>query len=158
MSEFLESVKTRLGEFLGQDLLGSRLDRGEYTFWVQLPRWLDTARFLREELGFRVLNDLTAVDYLEREPRFDVSAILTHPEQKQLLRLKIMIDEESCEAPSLVPLWPGANWFEREIFDLFGIRFEGHPDLRRILLPPDYQGHPLRKDYPVTGPADSVYR
>lgn len=158
MSEFLEKVKVRLADELGDDLLGCRQDRGEWTFWVTPGRWVESARLLKTGLGFRMLSDLTAVDYLDREPRFDVSAILTHPGEKELIRLKMMVEEEPCRAPTLVELWPGANWFEREIFDLFGIHFEGHPDMTRLLLPEDYQGHPLRKDYPVTGPSDSVYR
>ncbi len=148
----------RLAEVLGDELLGWREDRGEVTVWVAPPRWLESAQLLRDEQGFVRLSDLTAVDYLDREPRFDVSAILMDPSLPEDLRLKTLVPEEEPELETLTGLWSGANWFEREIWDLFGIRFRGHPDLKRILLPADYQGHPLRKDYPVTGPATSVYR
>jgi NADH-quinone oxidoreductase subunit C len=118
--------------------------------------WRQAASYLREQ-GFVELNDLTAVDYLDREPRFDVMAILMSPTLKEFVRLKTVVGEEQ-PVDSLTPLWSGANWFEREVYDLFGIEFAEHPDLRRLLLPPDYHGHPLRKDFPVTGPASSLFR
>ena len=95
------------------------------------------------------------MDYLDRSPRFDLSTILLKQETTEFLRLKTMVD---TGVQTLVGLWPGANWCEREIFDMFGLTFDGHPQLTRILLPSDYQGHPLRKDYPVTGPPNSMYR
>lgn len=147
-----------LRDKLGSSFLGLREDRGEVTVWVESAAWIRAASFLKTEQGCRVLSDLTAVDYLDREPRFDLSAILLDHYGRQDLRLKTMLPEEDARAESLSDLWPGAGWFEREIYDLFGISFDNHPDLRRILLPEDYQGNPLRKDYPVTGPATSVYR
>ena len=126
------------------------------TFWVMPAAWRDAARHLREK-GFVDLLDLTAVDYLDRDPRFDVMIILSSLELKEFVRLKAVVAEEQS-LDSLTSLWPGASWFEREVFDLFGIEFNEHPDLRRLLLPPDYHGHPLRKDFPVTGPASSLFR
>ena len=158
MSELFQEIGEALKDSFGESFLGIREDRGEWTFWVGYDAWVAAATLLRDQFGFVNLNDLTAVDYLDREPRFDLSIILTNPAEKVFLRLKMLVEESPCRAPSLVPLWSGANWFEREVYDLFGIEFEGHPGLRRILLPPDYQGHPLRKDYPVTGPAQSAYR
>ena len=140
----------------GENYLGSREERDELTFWVMPEAWTSAAEFLVEQ-GFRNLSDLTAADYLGRDPRFDLMAILLNQDERSYLRLKTVVALEQS-VDSLVPVWPGASWFEREIFDLFGIQFDGHPDLRRILLPPDYTGHPLRKDFPVTGPASSAFR
>lgn len=147
-----------LKEHLGESFVGFREDRGELTLWVKPRAWVSAARFLNFTGGFTVLSDLTAVDYLDREPRFDLSAILLDMESRDSLRLKTMLSEDEPRVETLSSVWSGANWFEREVYDLFGITFDGHPDLKRILLPPDYHGHPLRKDYPVTGPPNSVYR
>lgn len=144
-----------LAEHLGPGFLGQREDRGELTWWVEPACWVEAARFLKEEAGYSTLSDYTAVDYLDRSPRFDVSAILLDQENVKEVRLKAMVDRG---VHTLTELWPGSNWFEREIFDLFGLVFDGHPNLTRLLLPSDYQGHPLRKDYPVTGPPTSMYR
>ena len=95
-----------------------------------------------------MLMDLTAVGHLGREPRFDVVYHLYSPELKQRLRVVVGVPEDDCRLASMVPLWPAADWLEREVWDLYGIRFEGHPDLRRILLYDEFEGHPLRKDYP----------
>lgn len=96
--------------------------------------------------GFRFLTDLTAVDRGGNEPRFEVVYLLTAPEARARLRLKVPVATNDAIVPSAVSLWAGANWLEREVFDLFGIRFEGHPDLRRLLMPEDWEGYPLRKD------------
>ena len=146
-----------LSDRFGRGFLGLREDRGEITCWVERGCWLEAARFLKTETRFQVLEDLNAVDYLDRKPRFDLAIMVLSLEDKSSLRLKTLVDEEES-VETLTSLWPGAGWYEREMFDLFGIQFAGHPDLRRLLLPADYQGHPLRKDYPVTGPATSVYR
>ena len=135
--------------------LGSREDRGELTVWVAPPDWVATAQSLRQQ-GY-ILSDMTALDYLDRTPRFDVAIIVLNMDTKDTFRVKVMVDDTE-ELPSLTGVYPGSAWYEREIWDLFGIRFSNHDNLRRILLPPDYHGHPLRKDYPVTGPPDSVYR
>jgi len=105
-------------------------------------------RFLRDEVDFDMLVDLTAVDYLGCEPRFEVVYHLYATGPNQRLRIKAGVAEEAPEIASLVPLYASANWMEREVFDLYGIRFHGHPDLRRILLYDEFEGHPLRKDYP----------
>ena len=156
-----EAAKKALDDLsaaLGHGFLGRRFDREEVTGWVELTRWAEAAHFLREQTPFNILSDLTAIDYLDRHPRFDLSIIVTSYEAHSSLRLKTCVPEEECSAPTLTDVWSGANWYEREVFDLFGIDFDGHPSLRRILLPADYHGHPLRKDYPVTGPATSAYR
>src|SRR5689334_22866166 len=105
-------------------------------------------------LRYTMLVDLTAVDWLERDPRYDLVYHLLSMDTHGVVRLKVRLGDEdnfSPEAPSVTSVWPAANWYEREVFDLFGIRFSGHPDLRRIEMPDDWVGHPLRKDYPLTG-------
>lgn len=145
-----------LSEQFGESYLGTREDRGELTYWVLPSVWRESAATIRDQ-GFTHLSDLTAVDYLDREPRFDLMVILSNQETRHFLRLKTVLEEDQS-VDTLTPLWSGANWFEREVFDLFGIVFRDHPGLKRILLPADYHGHPLRKDYPITGPAGSNFR
>lgn len=123
---------------------------GEDTLVLAKGALLETARFLKEdpELNFNFLMDVTAVDYLKRNPRFEVVYhFLSWPERLRL-RVKVPVGGAEPELDSLTSFWPSANWYEREVWDMFGIRFKGHPDLRRILMYPEFQGHPLRKDYP----------
>ena len=103
----------------------------------------------RDDAGFDTFVDLCAVDYFRRRPRFEVVVILFALEQRRRLVVKVGVPGDEPILASLTPLWPGANFYEREAFDLFGIHFSGHPDLTRILLPDDWEGHPLRKDYAV---------
>ncbi len=156
ISDTVKALAQSLAQVAGADYLGSREDRDEMTFWVMPAAWRASAAHLQAQ-GFVELSDLTAVDYLDRSPRFDVMAIFTSPTLKEYVRLKAVVGEDQ-PLDSLTPLWSGSNWFEREVFDLFGIVFTDHPDLRRLLLPEDYHGHPLRKDFPVTGPASSLFR
>lgn len=108
-------------------------------------------RTLREhpELRFDFLAELTAVDFWPREPRFEVVYILVATENRLRLRLKVRLHGDDARMPTVTSAWPAANWLEREVWDLFGIVFEGHPDPRRLLMPEDWEGFPLRKDYPV---------
>jgi NADH-quinone oxidoreductase subunit C len=108
------------------------------------------AEFLRDApaLQMNMFVDLTCVDRMPREPRFDVVLHLYSLDKKYRVRLLAGVPEKQPVIDTLVPVWPGANWFEREAFDMYGVHFEGHPDLRRILRYPEFQGHPLRKDYP----------
>ena len=122
---------------------------------VLLPEHLVTVcAYLQRNLQYAYLSSVTAVDWLERIPRYDVVYhLLSLPNQCEL-RLKVRVGQPGEEHPSVQTvsgIWPGANWFEREVYDLFGITFAGHPDLRRILMPIDWTTHPLRKDYPLTG-------
>jgi NADH-quinone oxidoreductase subunit C len=103
----------------------------------------------RPELAFTFLAELTAADFWPREPRFEVVYILVSPAHKMRLRLKVRLHAEDAHVATVCPVWPGANWLEREVWDLFGITFDGHPDPRRLLMPEDWEGYPLRKDYPV---------
>ncbi|HEX2915144.1 MAG TPA: NADH-quinone oxidoreductase subunit C [Chloroflexia bacterium] len=125
---------------------------GTPTFIVPAEEILDVVRYLRDEGGFRLFEDITAVDWLPKEPRFEVVYHFLNIEARQPIRLKVPVSGTDPKVPSLTGLFTGANWFEREVYDLFGITFMGHPDLRRIEMPVDWEGHPLRKDYPVTGP------
>jgi len=127
--------------------------RGETT--VVVPR--DLLRAVAErcradaKLQFNLLTDATCVDRYPVEPRFELNYHLVSIPRRDKVRLQVRLSGQDPVVDSLVPVWPGANWLEREIFDLFGIRFSGHPDLRRILLPEDWEGYPLRRDYPVEG-------
>jgi NADH-quinone oxidoreductase subunit C len=127
--------------------------RGETT--IVLPRKVlrAVAECCRDhaDLQFNLLTDATCVDRYPHEPRFELNYHLVSIPQRERVRLQVRLSGADPVIESLVPIWPGANWLEREIFDLFGIRFTGHPDLRRILLPEDWEGHPLRRDYPVEG-------
>ena len=121
------------------------------TLFVPADRLLEAGRFLRDDpdLRFTLLADLTAVDWLPREPRFEVIYHLVSIEHRYRLRLKVRVGGQSPSLATTAEVWPAAGWLEREVWDLFGIVFDGHPDLRRLLMPEDWEGHPLRKDYPV---------
>ena len=127
--------------------------RGEITLYIQPRRLIGACEFLRDEPGlkFSFLADVTALDLYPQEPRFEVVYHLLSLETTERLRLKIRVSGDDPRCVTAVPLWPSANAFEREVFDLFGIVFEGHPYLRRIVLPEEWEGHPLRKDYPTEG-------
>jgi len=115
---------------------------------------IDAVRWLRDTRGFDLLVDITCVDYLnyrDAVSRFGLVYLLAVTETNERLILRVMVDEPDLLVPSLVPLFEGANWLEREVFDMFGIRFDGHPDLRRILMPEAFTAFPLRKDYPLQG-------
>ncbi len=127
--------------------------RGETTLVVPREHIRTVAERLRDdpELQFHLLSDLTCVDRFPLEPRFELNYHLTSITRRDKIRLRVRVSSENPAADSVTAVWPGANWMEREVFDLFGVRFNGHPDLRRILLPDDWEGHPLRKDFPVEG-------
>jgi NADH-quinone oxidoreductase subunit C len=127
--------------------------RDETTIVVARKVLLTTAARCRDDgaLQFNLLTDATCVDRFPLDPRFELNYHLVSIPKRNRLRIRVRLSSADPEVDSLVPVWPGANWLEREIFDLFGIRFTGHPDLRRILLPDDWEGYPLRKDYPVEG-------
>ena len=155
-----DELLSRVKALLGTDVLDSHAYRGDATVLVPLERARDCLRRLQLDpaLLFNVLIDLTAVDYLGREPRFELvyhlASIDAVPRDdapsaiRWRLRVKTAVPENPCEADSICALWEAADWLEREVFDLYGIRFREHPDLRRILLYDEFKGHPLRKDYP----------
>ena len=127
--------------------------RGETTVVVPANQLLQTAEFLVSEpsLRFTFLEDLTAVDRFPLEPRFELNYQLLSIEKALRLRVKVKLPGADPAVQTVTSVWPTANWQEREVFDLFGVRFQGHPDLRRILMPEGWEGNPLRKDYPVEG-------
>jgi NADH-quinone oxidoreductase subunit C len=143
----------RLKERFADQVLGLHEHAGQRYALVRRDRILDLLRMLRDECGFDSLTDLSAIDYLDRgQPeRFCVVYNLGSVSAEARTRVKAFVPESDPEIDSAAPLWKAAPWAEREVFDLFGIRFRGHPDLRRILLPDAYEGHPLRKDYPLRG-------
>jgi NADH-quinone oxidoreductase subunit C len=128
----------------------ARFDRNELTLWIPRDAIREAAKTV-QTAGYNFLTDVTCVDWYPSEPRFQVTYhILSHP-WKERLRLCVMVDSLDPEVASITPVWPSANFYEREVWDLFGVRFGGHPDLRRIMMPDEWVGHPLRKDYPVEG-------
>ncbi len=148
----LDEVRARFGGAVTE----THDHRGDHTAVVERAALRQTLAFCRDAgaLAFDVLMDLTAVDYAkfpgrEDGPRFEVVYHLYSIAHNHRLRVKVRVDEDDAVVPSAVPLWPIANWFEREVWDMFGIRFEGHPDLRRLLMYEEFVGHPLRKDYPI---------
>jgi NADH-quinone oxidoreductase subunit C len=130
--------------------------RGETTIVLARKVLRLAAARCREDnaLQFNLLSDATCVDRFPMEPRFELNYHLVSIPERNKVRLRVRLSGDDPVVDSLVPVWPGANWLEREIFDLFGIHFTDHPDLRRILLPEDWEGHPLRRDYPVEGYRD----
>jgi len=128
---------------------------GDWTVIVSSDRLLDVARWLRDTAGaeFDFCSDVTAVDWPVRPQRFDVVYSLYSIRQRARVRVKVRTGEHD-PVPSVTSIWPAANWLEREVYDMFGVRFAGHPDLRRILMPEEWQGHPQRKDYPLEGPGE----
>jgi NADH-quinone oxidoreductase subunit C len=147
LADYEARIRERIPEVLVESALG--IDMG--TLIAPAQRLVDVMTILRDEFGFDVLSDLSAVDWLPREPRFDVNYHLYSLGSNERLRVKVRLDEAEANAPSVSGVWPTADWHEREVYDFFGIVFDGHPDLRRILMPDEWIGHPLRKDYPVGG-------
>jgi len=125
--------------------------RGQAVVTLPRERLVDALRAWRDDADtcFEQLSDVTAVDYLGRAPRFEVVYQLNSLARRHRLRVKVAVEEADAVVPSAVPVWASALWAEREVFDLMGIRFAGHPDLRRILMYAGFEGHPLRKDYPL---------
>src|ERR1700690_4295992 len=132
---------------------GVKYDRDEMTIYIERSAIREACALLRDNPNFPLnyLSDVTCVDWYPSDPRFEVVYHLLSISKKERVRLKVRLTGESPAVESITSVWPGANYFEREVFDLFGVRFTGHPYLRRILMPEDWEGHPLRKDYPVEG-------
>ena len=130
-----------------------KYDREELTIWVEKDAIREACAILRDarEYPFDYLSDLTCLDLYPSEPRFEVVYHLLSISTKERVRLKTRLDGSSPALESVTSVWPSANFYEREVFDLFGVRFTGHPNLKRIMMPDDWEGYPLRKDYPVEG-------
>lgn len=133
--------------------------RGEVTVTIAKNELLPVLAYLKSSLQYNLLTDVTAVDYLgKKEDRFMMVYQLFSIANKDRLRVKAPVSEDDCRVESATQVWTTANWLEREVYDLFGIVFENHPDLRRIIMTPDWIGHPLRKDYPLQGPDREPYK
>jgi NADH-quinone oxidoreductase subunit C len=145
----LEALAETVRAGLGEKLIDSKLAFGELTVTVHRYTILDVIRFLRDD-GFISIVDICGVDYPERAERFEVVYHLLDPTKNLRIRVKLTTDDVE-PVPSLTEIFPGADWYEREAYDLYGILFTGHPDLRRILTDYGFDGHPLRKDFPLTG-------
>jgi NADH-quinone oxidoreductase subunit C len=143
-NELVQRLKARFGDAIRE----AALDRKQAIVLVAREKLREIARYCRDDEKFDYLVDLTAVDWPKRAERFDVILILYSFPKNERLRLKACAGEHD-PVPSVVEVWPAANWLERECFDMFGIVFEGHPNLTRILMPEEWQGHPLRKDYDI---------
>lgn len=143
----------RLLSWKAEAVTGAKFDRDELTIWLRREFLCEACRLLRDDAAtaFNFFSDVTCVDWYPEEPRFEVVYSLLSMSRKERIRLKVKLNSDDPSVESLTELWPGANPFEREVFDLFGIHFNGHPYLHRIMMPEDWQGHPLRKDYPVEG-------
>ena len=144
-SYLLDEIKAKFP----QDVLETHSFRGDDTAVLRREALADAALFLRDTLGFDILMDLTAVDNLPRDPRYELVCHLYSTGHNYRLRLKAFVEDEETEVPTISDLFGGADWLEREVYDMFGINFTGHPDLRRILMYEGFEGHPLRKDYPL---------
>jgi NADH-quinone oxidoreductase subunit C len=128
----------------------AKFDRNELTITVARESIVAACEAVKAA-GFNFFEDLTAVDWYPQEPRFQLSYHIVSHSLRRRVRLRVLVDSSDASVPSITAAWPSANFFEREVFDLFGIDFPGHPRLTRIMMPEDWQGHPLRKDYPVEG-------
>jgi len=151
MGEVVEKLKERFGAAV----LAEEVSCGQQVVFISRESLPEVVRFLHDEMDFKHLPDLCGVDYKGYKPkrpvseRFEVVYNLYSISRRELLRLRVPVPEEDPRVPSVTSIFRVANWFERECYDMFGIRFEGHPDLRRLLMPEDWEGHPLRKDYPL---------
>jgi NADH-quinone oxidoreductase subunit C len=148
----VEKLLPRVRELLGAKILASHCHRGDEMIIVDRNEIRDVLRTLRDdpELDLEILMDLCGVDYHPRRPRFEVVYHLCSYRKLHRLRVKVQLEARDAAVPTVSELWPGADWFEREVWDMYGVVFDGHPDLRRILMYEQFEGHPLRKDYPVT--------
>jgi NADH-quinone oxidoreductase subunit C len=162
----LQKLTDEVGALLGDVVISSHIDVGELTIEVSRERITDVCRRLRDEAGFEQLTDLCGIDYSEygacdgntwQEERYAVVYHLLSYARNRRLRLRARVPESDPSIDSVIDIWPGANWFEREAFDLFGIIFHGHPDLRRLLTDYGFIGHPFRKDFPLSGQVEMRY-
>jgi NADH-quinone oxidoreductase subunit C len=152
MNEALDRLGATIVGALAGSVLGHRVENGELTITTNARDIVKVVTFLRddERCQFWSIVDVTAIDWPGRARRFDVVYHFLSPKQNQRLRVKVEVDERT-PVPSIIEVFPGANWFERETYDLYGVLFSGHPDMRRLLTDYGFEGHPLRKDFPLTG-------
>ena len=146
------AVAAAVEAFDADAVRGGKLTFGELTLEIATPKIASICGFLKYDQTFVRVSTVTAVDRYPAEPRFEIVYHLHCIERNERLRLKCRLPGTDPAIESVTGVWRGAGWYEREVFDLFGVRFLNHPDLRRILMPDDWEGYPLRKDYPITGP------
>ena len=151
-----EALAEAVGAALGSSLIAHKEQVGEQTFTVAREAIVDAARTLRDQFGYQQLMEIAGADYPARPERFEVNYHFLSLTENHRVRLKVLTDEDT-PVPSLTGLWPVANWLEREVFDLYGVTFSGHSDLRRILTDYGFEGYPLRKDFPLTGNVEMRY-
>ena len=145
LTSLVEQIKSKFSSAVRSE----SFDRDEALIVVEPSQWMQVAKWLASDAGFSFLSDLCAVDWPNRpaEERFEIVYNLTNLEKRLRFRVKVPLPGSDPKIPTVTPIWSTANWHEREAFDMFGIIFDGHPDLRRILMPDEWEGHPLRKDY-----------
>ncbi|MEO8166813.1 MAG: NADH-quinone oxidoreductase subunit C [bacterium] len=153
-----EIIIQKLKEQFSENVESTNEFRGDLTVQVKKNSLLKVGEFLKSdpELAFDLIVDVLGVDMYKPEGRFEVIYNLYSIKNNKYLRLKIVVEEDDCSAPSVTSIWTGADWHERETYDMFGIKFTGHPDLRRMYMPEEYQHFPLRKDFPLMGIPDSI--
>ena len=150
--QILEHPAAReLNDRLPGAIVDAKYALGELTLWIDPARIVEVCASCKTDQKFNRISSITGVDVWPAEPRFEVVYHLHSIERNLRLRLKCRVSESGPELDSVTSVWRGANWYEREVFDMFGIRFRNHPNLKRILMPEDWEGSPLRKDYPVHG-------
>ncbi|HKF21786.1 MAG TPA: NADH-quinone oxidoreductase subunit C [Candidatus Angelobacter sp.] len=152
----LEQLKDRpavaaLLAWNAEAVAGAKFDRGELSIYIAREFIREACVQLKAQGLTDYLSDVTCADFYPRQPRFEMAYHLLSIARKERVRLKVRLGGDNASLESITPVWPAANFFEREVYDLFGVRFLGHPYLRRIMLPEDWEGYPLRKDYPVEG-------
>ncbi len=157
-TEALLDLRELISSTFSGDVVACDVALGELSVTVEAHAIVKFSKFCRDDPNclFKICSDVCGVDYPEREKRFDVVYNLLSPKHNLRIRLKVMTDEET-PVPSVTGVWPSANWFEREVWDMYGVFFSGHPDLRRILTDYGFEGHPLRKDFPLTGHVEVRY-
>ncbi|UXM96091.1 MULTISPECIES: NADH-quinone oxidoreductase subunit C [unclassified Bartonella] len=157
-SEAIEDLNSYLAERIGSKVLSQEIAYGELNLLVDPAELLGVLTFLRDDVQcqFICIIDVSGVDFPSREKRFDVSYHLLSPRQNLRIRVKVQVSEDE-DVPSAFSVYPGADWYEREVYDMYGVLFSDHPDLRRILTDYGFEGHPLRKDFPTTGFVECRY-
>ncbi len=153
-----QAVVAKLKSAFSASVLDVKEYRGEVTVTVEKKEIVAICQFLKDDAGYNFLCDLCGVDYLGQQPRFMVVYNLYNITTKERLRVKVAVAEDDAKVDTVSTVWATANWHERECWDLMGISFNGHPDMRRILMPADWVGFPLRKDYPLQGPDRELYQ
>ncbi len=158
MTVDLQALSAKIQTGLGASVTGSTITFGELTIHADAAKIVEVLQFLHDDADCRFVSfiDLCGADYPEREKRFDVVYHLLSPYKNSRIRVKVQADE-ATDVPTVIGVFPAADWFEREVYDLYGVVFSGHPDLRRILTDYGFSGHPLRKDFPVTGRVEVRY-